>query len=42
MIKLPREIDTDKVEAKSSDGILTIVLPKAEAAKPKQISVRVS
>jgi HSP20 family protein len=39
MIVLPGEIDTDKVEAKLENGILNVVVPKAEAAKPKQISV---
>jgi HSP20 family protein len=37
---LPGLIDTDKVEAKNSDGILTVTLPKSEKAKPKQISVK--
>ncbi|NNL76336.1 MAG: Hsp20/alpha crystallin family protein [Desulfobacterales bacterium] len=39
MIGLPGEVDTDKVEAKLENGILTIVVSKAEIAKPKQISV---
>ena len=39
MIGLPGEVDTDKVEAKLENGILTVVVPKAEIAKPKQISV---
>ncbi|HPD61616.1 MAG TPA: Hsp20/alpha crystallin family protein [Thermodesulfobacteriota bacterium] len=42
MIKLPVTIDVSKVEAKSSNGVLTVVMPKAEAAKPKQISIKVS
>ncbi|RLC24890.1 MAG: Hsp20/alpha crystallin family protein [Deltaproteobacteria bacterium] len=42
MISLPSEIDTGKVEAVSTDGLLTITLPKAEAAKPKQITVKAS
>ena len=42
MIKLPAQIDTDKVEARSSDGVLTVILPKAETAKPKQIPIKVS
>ena len=40
MIGLPGEVDTDKVEAKLENGILTIVISKAEIAKPKQISVK--
>ena len=40
MIGLPAEVDTDKVEAKLENGILTIVISKAEIAKPKQITVK--
>lgn len=40
MIGLPGQIDTGKVEASCVDGVLTVVLPKAEAAKPKQIAVK--
>jgi len=40
VISLPGQIDTDKVEAKCKNGILTIVLPKAETAKVKQITVK--
>jgi HSP20 family protein len=39
MIGLPAEVDTDKVDAKLENGILTVVVPKAEIAKPKQITV---
>jgi len=39
MIGLPGEADTDKVEARLENGILTILVPKAEIAKPKQISI---
>ena len=39
MIALPGEVDTDKVDAKLDNGILSIVVSKAEVAKPKQISV---
>mgnify|MGYP001552526019 CR=1 FL=1 len=39
MIGLPGEVDTNKVEAKLENGILNIVVSKAEVAKPKQISV---
>ncbi len=39
MIGLPGEVNTDKVEASLEDGILNVVVSKAEIAKPKQISV---
>jgi HSP20 family protein len=39
MIALPGEIDSDKVDANLENGILTIVISKAEIAKPKQITV---
>lgn len=39
MIGLPGEVDSDKVDANLENGILTIVVPKAEIAKPKQITV---
>ena len=40
MMGLPGDIDSNKVEANLENGILTIVVSKAEAAKPKQISVK--
>lgn len=40
IISMPGDVDSDKVEAKLKDGILTVHIPKAEAAKPKQISVK--
>jgi len=39
---LPSTVQQDKVKAKFRDGILEIMLPKAEEAKPKQIKVDVS
>lgn len=41
-ITLPTRVDANKVNATYKDGILTITLPKAEEAKPKQIQVNVS
>lgn len=32
-------VDRDRIEAKIKDGVLRITLPKAEAAKPKQIKI---
>jgi HSP20 family protein len=42
VISLPEPIESSKAEAHSSDGVLTIILPKAEIAKPKQISIKAS
>jgi len=40
IVGLPSEINPDRVEASLVHGILTVAVPKAEAAKPRQISVR--
>ncbi|MBN1226646.1 MAG: Hsp20/alpha crystallin family protein [Deltaproteobacteria bacterium] len=42
IVSLPSQVDTGKAEANCADGILTVVLPKAEASKPKQITVEAS
>jgi HSP20 family protein len=39
ILNLPSQVDTNRVEATTSDGILKVILPKSEAAKPKQITV---
>jgi HSP20 family protein len=41
-VELPVEVDEGKVSADYKNGLLLVALPKAEKAKPKQISVRVS
>ncbi len=38
-ITLPFAVDADQANATFEQGILRVVLPKAEAAKPKQISI---
>ncbi len=39
-IQFPTQIDADKIQANLAQGILTIQVPKAEAAKPKRITVQ--
>lgn len=41
-VTLPTAVDVGKVNAAYKDGVLTVTLPKAEEAKPKQIAVSVS
>jgi HSP20 family protein len=40
IVSLPSQVNTGKVDARCTDGILTVVLPKAEATKPKQITIK--
>ena len=40
IIALPRDIEIDNVEAGLVDGVLTVAIPKAEEAKPKQVTVK--
>ena len=37
--KLPQDVDTEKVQAHSKDGVFTLQLPKAEKLRPRQIKV---
>lgn len=39
-ISLPGDIDNSKIEARMQDGLLMVTVPKAEAAKPRQITIR--
>lgn len=39
-LSLPAPVKADKAAAEVTDGILHITLPKAEEAKPKQITVK--
>jgi HSP20 family protein len=41
-IDLPVEIDEAQIQAEYKNGLLMVTLPKAEKAKPKQISVKVA
>lgn len=38
-ITLPSEMDSAKVDARLENGVLTLRLPKAEAARPKAIKI---
>lgn len=40
-LRMPSEIDSEKVEARIAEGILTLTLPKAESARPKKIQVSI-
>lgn len=39
-IQLPDDLDMSKASARCENGVLTLRIPKAEAAKPRQISVQ--
>jgi len=41
-LSVPTQIDAGRVEARYADGILSVTLPKAEEAKPRQIAVKTS
>lgn len=41
-IDLPMEVDEAKIQAEYKNGLLLLTLPKAEKAKPKQITVKVN
>jgi HSP20 family protein len=40
MLNLPTPIDSGKVKAEFKNGILKVILPKAESAKPKKITIK--
>jgi HSP20 family protein len=41
-VTLPAAVDSAKISASYKDGILSVFLPKSEAAKPKQIAVNIA
>ena len=41
VVPLPVEVDADRVQARMANGVLTITLPKAAAARPKKVQVKV-
>ena len=40
-IRLPREVQSDKINASYKNGVLRITLPKSEEAKKKEIKIKV-
>jgi HSP20 family protein len=38
-LRLPAAVNSDKAEAKITDGVLTLRLPKAESARPRKIKI---
>lgn len=36
---LPTTVDTEKIQARFKDGVLELVLPKADEAKPRRIAI---
>jgi len=40
VIALPNDILVDKIDAGYIDGVLTVTIPRAEAAKPKKIMIK--
>ncbi|WP_052465189.1 Hsp20/alpha crystallin family protein [Dehalococcoides mccartyi] len=41
-LRLPETVDANKVQSTYENGVLTIVLPKAEEKKKKQIKIQIS
>jgi HSP20 family protein len=39
---LPNSVQADKIDAAYKDGVLTLVIPKSEQARPKSIDIKVS
>lgn len=39
-VRLPEHVDSDKIEAVYEHGVLTITVPKAEAARPRKIEIK--
>src|SRR5918992_4125469 len=39
-VRLPEFVDSDRIEASYSNGLLHIVIPKAQAAQPRKIEIR--
>lgn len=41
-VRLPEFVDADRIEANFTNGLLTVTVPKAQAAQPRKITIRAS
>ncbi|MDT8440239.1 MAG: Hsp20/alpha crystallin family protein [Desulfuromonadales bacterium] len=41
-IELPAEVDVDRIKAEAKNGLMLVTLPKAAAAKPQKIAIKVA
>src|SRR6476646_142631 len=39
-VRLPEFVDADRIEANFANGLLTVTVPKAQAAQPRKITIR--
>ena len=39
-VRLPEFVDADKIDANFTNGLLTVTVPKAQAAQPRKIEIR--
>jgi HSP20 family protein len=39
-VRLPEFVDAERIEANFTNGLLTITIPKAQAAQPRKITIR--
>ncbi len=42
VVRLPVDLDAEKIDARLTDGVLTLELPKLEVTAPRKIEVRAS
>lgn len=42
MFSLPSTVDADRVQATFENGVLTVILPKVERARPREIPVKIN
>lgn len=40
VVRLPSDIDAEKISARLENGVLTVTIPKAETARPRKIEIK--